>query len=372
MKKVLFLIHDLGQGGAEKVLINLVNNMDKRKYNITVMALFADGVNEQFLSKEVRYITCFDKTFPANSHLMKLLSPKQLHKALIKEKYDIEISYLEGPCARIISGCDNPQSKLVTWNHCNYFSLKELTRSYRGVYEIKKCYDCFHSVICVSQFMKENLCGWLPIRDKCQILYNTIDSKDILRKSSEETSEIQKDEYINLISVGSLKEIKGFDRLLRIIKRLKVEGYLVRLYLLGKGPLENEIKNYIEDNLLFDEVRLLGYKTNPYKYVAKCDLFVCSSYSEGFSTAVTESLIVGTPVCTVDVSGMKEMLGDHNEYGLITENNEEALYQGIKELVESPELLEKYRTCARIRGKYFDKEATVKATEDFLMSLMST
>ena len=68
----------------------------------------------------------------------------------------------------------------------------------------------------------------------------------------------------------------------------------------------------------------LGYQTNPYKYIANSDLYVCSSLSEGFSTAATESLIVGTAVCTVEVSGMMEMLGEHDEYGIVTENNEVA------------------------------------------------
>ena len=86
MKKILFLIHDLGHGGAEKVLVNLGNNMDRSKFDITVMSLFGGGVNEQFLSPDVRYITCFKKAIPGNSHLMKLLSPKIIHKWLIKDK----------------------------------------------------------------------------------------------------------------------------------------------------------------------------------------------------------------------------------------------------------------------------------------------
>ena len=74
-KKVLFLIHDLGQGGAEKVLVSLVNNMDRTKFDITVMSLFGGGVNEQFLDTKLHYITAFDKVFPGNSHLMKLFTP---------------------------------------------------------------------------------------------------------------------------------------------------------------------------------------------------------------------------------------------------------------------------------------------------------
>ena len=78
----------------------------------------------------------------------------------------------------------------------------------------------------------------------------------------------------------------------------------------------------------------LGYDTNPYKYVAKSDLFVCASFAEGFSTAATEALILATPVCTVDVSGMKELLGEDNEWGLVTENDENALYEGIRRLLD--------------------------------------
>ena len=118
-----------------------------------------------------------------------------------------------------------------------------------------------------------------------------------------------------------------------------------------------------------EKVKFLGYQLNPYKYVAKCDLFVCASFAEGFSTAATEALIVGTPVCTVEVSGMKEMLGENNEYGLVVENNEEALYQGIKKLLDDPELLKHYKKKAAERGKMFSTEKTVNAVQDMLMSL---
>ena len=117
MTKVLFLIHDLGEGGAEKVLVNLVNNMDTSQFDITVMTLFDVGVNKQFLSPNIKYRTCFSKMIRGNSHLMKLLSPQQLHRWLIKDEYDIEVAYLEGPCARVISGCQNTKTKLVSWIH---------------------------------------------------------------------------------------------------------------------------------------------------------------------------------------------------------------------------------------------------------------
>lgn len=369
MIKILFLIHDLGQGGAEKVLVNLVNNMDRLKFDITVMSLFGGGVNEQFLKPEIKYLTVFKKTIPANSKLMKLLTPKQLHNWFIKEKYDIEISYLEGPSARIISGCSDKNTKKICWIHSNHFSKEEIAGPFRSYSEANSCYQSFDQVVCVSQFMKENFCKWVDVSDRCMVLYNTIESAHILEKSRESARELQENSLIRLVSVGSLKQVKGFDRLLRIVKRLIGEGQRIHLYLLGTGPLEQDFRKFINENHLGDRVTLLGYQVNPYKFVAKCDLFVCSSHSEGFSTAATEALIVGVPVCTTEVSGMKEMLGESNEYGVVVANEEEALYDGIKKLIDNPALLTHYRRQAQIRGKMFSTENTVRAVEAMIEEL---
>ena len=157
--------------------------------------------------------------------------------------------------------------------------------------------------------------------------------------------------------------------MLQIVKRLRDAQFPVHLYILGIGPLQQEMEEYIRQNKLQDTVTLLGYQTNPYKYVSKCDLFVCASFAEGFSPAATEALIVGTPVCAVEVSGMKEMLGENNEWGVVTENSEEALYQGIKELLDHPAMLAQYKEKAAEREKIFNTESTVKAVEDMLQKL---
>ena len=153
------------------------------------------------------------------------------------------------------------------------------------------------------------------------------------------------------MGIGKLLLSKGFDRLLKITKKLVDNGYPVHLYILGIGPEEENMKKYVMDNNLEKVVDLLGYQVNPYKYMKKCDLFVCASHAEGFSTAATEALIVGLPVCTVEVSGMREMLGEHNEFGIVTDNNDEALYKAIKQLIDNPGMLEFYRNQAKDRGK---------------------
>lgn len=369
MKKILFLIHDLGQGGAEKVLVNLVNNMDPEKFDISVTALFGGGVNEQFLAPHVHYRTVFGKMIPGNSKLMKLLSPRQLHKLCVKDHYDIEVSYLEGPSARIISGCPDAATKLVSWIHGEQHTMDRLAAAFRSESEARSCYNRFHQTVCVSQFVKDDFCGILDFKRPCQVLYNTVESQVILDQALEATPEILGGSSVKLIGVGTLKKVKGFDRMIRIQKKLRETGLNTHLYILGKGPDREALEALAAQLGVTDTVTFLGYQINPYKYVAKCDLFVCASHAEGFSTAATEALIVGTPVCTVEVSGMKEMLGSHNEYGVVTENTDEALYDGLYDLLTNPGKLNHYKAQAALRGKSFRTEETVRAVEDMLMSL---
>ncbi len=369
MTKILFLIHDLGQGGAEKVLVNLVNNMDRSKFDISVTVLFGGGVNEQFLKPDIHFRAVFPKEIPANSKLMKLLSPAQLHKLCVKEHYDIEVSYLEGPSARVISGCRNNDTKLVSWIHVEQHTMDKLAKSFRSEKEARECYDRFDQTVCVSRYVHDDFCRILDFEKPCCVLYNTVESDRIFSAAQAPASELADDPKIRLVAVGTLKESKGYDRLLRIVKRLKDERYPVRLYILGIGPEQQTLEKYVGDNALDDSVIFLGYQTNPYKYVSKCDLFICASHVEGFSTAATEALIVGTPVCTVEVSGMKEMLGEQGEWGIVTENSEEALYQGIKRLLDDPALLAYYKEKAIERGKRFSTEETVRAVEEMLLNL---
>jgi len=369
MIKVLFLIHDLGHGGAEKVLVNLVNNMDQSKFEISVLALFGGGVNEQFLKKDIHYRTVFKKPFPGNSHIMKIFTPELLHKWFVKDEYDIEISYLEGPSARIVSGCKNSKTKLVSWIHCTMKNQNDVADSFRSIGEAEKCYNAMDKMVFVSDGVREAFLSNCKYSGATEVLYNTVESEKIIEMSQEDAVEICADK-IGLIAVGTLKPVKGFDRLLRVVKKLHDDGYPIHLYLLGTGPQRNELEQFIIDNSLENVVSLLGYKTNPYKYVSKCSLFVCSSFSEGFSTAVTEALIVGTPVCTVNVSGMKEMLGDANEYGVITDNDEESLYAGIKLLLDDDKLMSHYKKQAVVRGEIFKTEQTVRDVEVMMGELL--
>ena len=189
----------------------------------------------------------------------------------------------------------------------------------------------------------------------------------ILELSNEFEEEIVKnEEFLNLISVGRLVPQKAFDRLIRIMNRcVNEDKKSVKLFLLGTGYLEKELRDLVCKYKLKDSVIFLGYNTNPYKFVKNADLFVCSSLHEGFSTAVTESLIVGTPVITTECSGMRELLGEKQEYGIITSNNEDDLYMSLSNLINNPIKIEALKEKAIERGKMFSVEERVSKIESF-------
>lgn len=374
MKKVriLFFIHDLSFGGAEKVLVNLVNNMDLEKFDITVQTIFDVGVNKEKLSKNIKYIPGFSFMFRGNSHVFKLFSLKKLYKFFIKEEYDVIISYLEGTPARIISGCNDENCKLLCWLHIQMDDDDRYKLGFRNIKEADNCYNSYDKIICVSDTVKDSFTKTAEnVHVPIEVLYNTNETDEIREKANEYVDDVifNKD-IINICSVAKITETKGYDHLAHVHKQLIDEGFKHHVYILGVGEQRQEIERYLKENNLSNSFTFLGFKDNPYKYVANCDLYVCSSHREGFSTAVTESLIVGTPVVSTLCSGAQELLGYNNEYGIVVENSEKGIYEGLKYMLNNPETLQEYKKKAIQRGFYFSKEKTVKAVENMIINLV--
>lgn len=367
MLKVLFFIPNLAHGGAERVLVNLVNHMDYSKFDITVQTMFDVGIYRDSLNDQVRYIGGFPWYFKGNTLVYKLFTPNQLYKMYIKEDYDVIVSYLEGPSARVVSGCTNPKTKLINWMHIELENEEYATHVFRNMEEAKKCYRSFDRIACVSETVKESFNNMFQVSAPVNVFYNTVETEVIRRKSEESVDDLEfNSEEVNIISVAKLMKSKGYDRLVNVQKRLRAEGFNTHVYIVGKGEEQNHLQKMIEENNIEDSWTFIGFKKNPYKYVKNADLYVCSSRKEGFSTAVTESLIVGTPVVSTNCSGATELLGYNNEFGIVTENNEDALYEGIKKMISDSNVFEHYRKQAKVRGNRFSTSETVKAVENML------
>lgn len=368
-KKIAFLIPTLGNGGAERVLVNLVNNMDRSKYDITVRTIFKAGINSKDILPHIRLVEGSLPQFRGNVPIMKLFPPRLLFKCLFKEEYDIIISYLEGPSARIVSGCDNKQTKTIGWIHCIHKNAGEVYYSFRNTAEAERCYYSFDAMAFVSRKAEAEFLTYFPRLNNTHVIHNVINNEEILSLSNESMDDIEMSNDINFISVGNLKEVKGYDRLIDVHARLINEGYKHNIYIIGDGDLRESLINKTHDCGVESTFHFVGRRSNPHKYVKRADAYICSSYSEGFSTSVAEAVILGKPVISTDVSGAKEMLGDNNEYGLVVENTSEGLYEGIKSILSNRKLISVYSCKAEKRREFFSMKKNASAVEDLIISL---
>lgn len=374
MKKILFLINTLSGGGAEKVLLDTVNNLNKEKYEITVQTVKNEGCYIKQLNSNIRYKSII-KTKNAflkkvfMKMITKALPSKWVYNWFVKEKYDIEIAYLEGVPTKIISASTNKKSKKVAWLHTDLVSYPNSAKTIGGEKREKECYEKVDYIVCVSNSVKEKLIDKYCVDEsKVRVLYNVLDNNAILTKSKENVNlSVQKKPII--MSAGRICYEKGFDILLRIHKRLIDEGQTHSLLIVGDGTMRDELDDYILENNLSETVEITGFQSNPYKYMRQADLFVCSSRVEGYSTVVSEAAIIGLPVLSVDVAGAKEPF-DNPRCSMIVDNTEDELYKALEKILSSHEDLQQLKEDVKQRRKNISKERLIEKVENFIDNLI--
>ena len=364
-KKILFSITNLIGGGAEKILLDTVKAMDKTKYDVYVFSLLNEGIYIEEIKKYATYFFAFDlEAYPERLRnyirflflrYIKFSKKEKLYKKYVQGEYDYEIAFLEGPVTKIIAGSKSRTPKYA-WVHVDLINLPDSNKYYRSKEEAKECYNFYNKILCVSSDVKTSFLKIYDVdEEKVQVQLNVLDTNKILN-SVKNVTEYKRQNPLNLITVGRLSPQKGYDRLLKCCVRLKEDKLTFKLKIVGTGLLKDTYQKFIDDNELNDCVELTGFIDNPYPLLKKADLFVCSSLTEGFSTVVSEAIFLGTPVLTTDCAGMKDILGD-SEFGLIVENNENGLYEGLKQLLKDKDKLNELREKAVERSPFFDLQA---------------
>lgn len=366
--KILFFHFDLGEGGAERVLVNLLNHLDQTKYEITLKTIFSGTINRNNLKPHIKFSPIFNRNaFRGTRLLLKLFPPSWINKVLIKGKYDIQIAYLEGIPTRIIGAISSRSvNKKYAWIHVSPKSKKDFVKCYRSYKEFKKIYESFDKLAFVSKKALFDFEKYYDIKTPKTIVHN-INDFDKIKELSTKPLEINLNDTLNLISMGRLTRQKRFDRLLNVLFSLKQNGYINwHLYLLGKGELKRELTSMVDSMGLSNYVTLLGFQDNPYKFISKMDLFVCSSEREGFSTAVTEAAFLEIPILTTDCAGMDEII-DSEKSGFIVHNSEDGLYQGLKNYFDlNQSQLAQLKLNAINNSKRFNNKTTIKEFENFI------
>lgn len=375
MKKILFFIESLGGGGAETVFSCLLSHFNTEKFGTTVISerddeLYASVIKTHAKHKSFIKVNSSSASDVWNKIKIKLslcLPESLVRKMFIKGNYDVEIAFCEGYATKIIGNSSKHNCKKIAWVHTDVVNYPWSEAVYGSAEKEKKCYENFDAIVCVSQTMKDAFVKKYGMAEKVHVLYNPIDFQKVIEKSNE-TCEFELGNGMKFILAGSFKPIKGYDRFVKVCKRLKTDGYNFSVMIMGSGPEKEKIKSAVKESKLENIIKITSFQPNPYKYIKKSDVFVCCSYAEGYSTAVSEAVALNIPVITTECSGMREIFGD-KECGIICENSEDGIYFAMKKVLNQPLLLKRFSEQEKMRAKDFSLESRIKAIEDFIESV---
>lgn len=195
-------------------------------------------------------------------------------------------------------------------------------------------------IACVSEDVRRAFCTVYPSLAQKTVTIENILSPALIRKQAEEadvSAEMPEDGSVKLLSIGRFCTAKAFDRVPPVVKKLKGLGYPVKWYLIGYGPDEALIREKIKECHAEDCVIVLGKKTNPYPYIKACDLYAQPSRYEGRAVTVTEAQALHKPVIITRYQTSARQLKEGLD-GFICEQGEDGIADGIKYLLDHPEI----------------------------------
>ena len=344
-KKLLFGITGLTLGGAERVLVDIANKLCE-KYDITIFTIYAKGELEKELDSKVKVKTLYNISYLELSNLQKKIIPlkilffkNHIYIKYIRENYDVEIAFLEGPITRLIS-VKNKKTKKIAWIHNDITKvfgngLKAKIKKYLD----KKIYSKYNLLVFVSRDnLKKFNEQYKDIRNKYlepikkEVIYNYINKENIIKKSEKKLElEFNKD-VINFVTVARLVEQKGIDRLIKIHKKLIKYGLRHNFYIVGDGPEKEKLQKLIKDYEVTDTFFLLGKKENPYPYIKNADYFCLLSHFEGYGMVLEEAKILNKEIIITDTAAREAVRNYKNS--LILENSESGIFEGLKKIIQ--------------------------------------
>lgn len=369
-KRVLFIHSNLGGGGAENALIEVLTHMDYTKYDVTLFLLyqvgeFLDRVPSQVHLKHEQfgqYFPGFKGKMAIRYGLRNFMLRCCARRVFANENYDTIISFMESGPAKFHSYILDKGKRNITWVHCDLLNNHYTTAYFPSLHQERNFYSNVDDIIFVSNDAKRNFKKLFGL-DKGRVIYNIIDQQKICDRSKD-IVDIPQHRKFTFISVGSLKEIKRQDRIIEVAAILKSRGYAADFWLIGKGVWEERLRAQVAELNLIDMVHFLGFKSNPYPYIAAADVFLMTSDSEGFPLVIAEAMCLGKAIISTSITGPMEMLGN-GQYGILTDFCPKEIANSAISIMENPQELSRLQQLAYNRARsYFNVENVMSQIND--------
>lgn len=387
-KRLAFVSKTMIVGGVEKVLAELLNTIDYNLYEVDLWLRQPGGdfhklihplanvkywgvsdTKKQLLNEFSKghfrnvvkgiYFRCLLRVYAKNWVLNELYEVKA-QMMCDDTEYDCVIAFQGMTPAVIATALYRLNApKKIAWIHGKDSFLPQQAE------QMTKEYNKFDHLFCVSKSTKNQFCEkFKGVEEKTSVFYNFIDDRNILMHAEECIDEYMKP--ISIVTVGRLSHLKGQVMIPQIVRLLLDAGYKVHWYLVGDGELRPVVEREIEKYDVAEHVLLLGTKTNPYPYIKKCDIYVQPSFSEGYCTTTVEAQILNKPIVTTDAPGMREQFVSGENGLIVDEMTPESLFEGIKLLLDHPEMMEKFKK--NLAKETHDNSKELQKLYDFIES----
>ncbi|HMU07041.1 MAG TPA: glycosyltransferase [Kaistella sp.] len=378
--KILFRHRSMEMGGVEKVMLSLMNNLDREKFEMTVCLNLNQGELRDEFPSHVRkvYLTDGKEDFSKNKIIQKIQlfqrrqkleklrkNPEIVDREYLKENYDIEIGMTYNDFEPVLNS-SNKNSKKVGWFH----SEIQVPKLQPLVPKILEHFPQFHYMIYCSEKIKNLMHEHYPNLNypKESVIINAIPIEEIKQKANADFLLPNAESNI-FVSVGRLHTRKGYHKLMDAHKKLLNEGFQHTVIIIGDGEelpnlLEQQKNLGVEKSFVF-----AGNQMNPYPFIKNADFFIMPSESEAWPLVIAEALILQKPIIATKVGDVESMIEDRKTGYLIDYDTHE-IYVAMKEFLTNEKLVSDLRENLTAIEKQFDNKKIFDEVEEIFVNLL--
>lgn len=352
MKRLFFAAYSLDIGGIETALVTLLNNLSE-KYAITLCLEKKEGIFLDEISEKIQVIE-YKPNCSKNMIFQKFRNMIKRVGFILKYKNKFDFS----ACYATYSLAGNFTAKVASknsnlWVHSDYLTVFQNDVQKMKEFFQKLNYQKYQNIVFVSQTAKDNFNKIMKLQNTVTI-YNLINAKKMLEQANEPVTFTRDLNFATFLNVGRHEETaKKLTRLIEAGKKLKEDGYLFRILLIGEGQDTPQYRELVKKYHLEKEILFLGKQKNPYPYFKISDCMILTSDYEGYPVVYQEAFVLGLPIITTEVSDSKQMI--ENKYGIVTKKTVENIYNAMKQFCENG-----YIVKEKFDSEKFNKEQLKK------------
>lgn len=374
MKKILFVLSSLKTGGAEKVCIDILKNLEN-KFDFSLCLFEKKGELIKDIPAKVKIFNLRKKSRWSFVRLI-----WKLQRIIQQEQPDVVVSFLwystfitEFSRKLILKKLNKKQYYVAYEPHNHLQDIRKTRFSWIKALLIKKVHKKMDLIVVDSYGVQKDIsCNYGIGFEKLKVIYNPIDMQKVVvlsQKPVEKNIEafLKEGKFI-IAGFGRLIKRKGFNDLIRAFKKVR-SSKNAKLLIVGEGEERAKLEKLIIDLELKEHVLLTGYLENPYSVISRCDIFCFSSLWEGFGNVIVEVMACGVPVIATRCPfGPDEIITDGVNGLLVPVKDENAMTEAIIKLIENPELRKKLADEGKKRAEDFRAEKIVAEYEKLFLS----